>query len=72
MNLPAPIAKALAGHPAEKLTEALDGLRDRLQTHTTLYVNVAKWHAAKRKRAAGLGVYQNKTNPNSRTLLQIA
>ena len=36
---------ALAGHPGEKITEGLDGLRDRLQTYAKLGARFAKWRA---------------------------
>jgi len=38
-------AKALAGHPGEKVTEGLDGLRDRLQEYFQLGARFAKWRA---------------------------
>jgi fructose-bisphosphate aldolase, class I len=38
-------AKDLAGHPGEKITEGLDGLRDRLTTYAQLGARFAKWRA---------------------------
>ena len=38
-------AKELAGHPGEKATEGLDGLRDRLTQYTQLGARFAKWRA---------------------------
>jgi fructose-bisphosphate aldolase class I len=38
-------AKALAGHPGEKVTEGLDGLRDRLTEYSRLGARFAKWRA---------------------------
>lgn len=38
-------AKALAGHPGEKVTEGLDGLRDRLAEYYQLGARFAKWRA---------------------------
>jgi fructose-bisphosphate aldolase class I len=38
-------AKALAGFPGEKVTEGLDGLRERLQTYFALGARFAKWRA---------------------------
>ena len=38
-------AKELAGHPGEKVTEGLDGLRDRLQKYFPLGARFAKWRA---------------------------
>jgi fructose-bisphosphate aldolase class I len=38
-------AKDLAGHPGEKITEGLDGLRDRLTTYAHLGARFAKWRA---------------------------
>ena len=38
-------AKALAGHKGEKITEGLDGLRERLQTYSALGARFAKWRA---------------------------
>ena len=38
-------AKALAGHPAEKITEGLDGLRDRLAEYSRMGARFAKWRA---------------------------
>jgi fructose-bisphosphate aldolase class I len=38
-------AKELAGHPGEKVTEGLDGLRDRLQEYFQLGARFAKWRA---------------------------
>jgi fructose-bisphosphate aldolase, class I len=38
-------AKDLAGHPGEKITEGLDGLRDRLVPYYQLGARFAKWRA---------------------------
>lgn len=38
-------AKALAGFPGEKVTEGLDGLRDRLVEYKSLGAQFAKWRA---------------------------
>jgi len=38
-------AKDLAGHPGEKITEGLDGLRDRLAEYFRMGVRFAKWRA---------------------------
>jgi fructose-bisphosphate aldolase class I len=38
-------AKDLAGHPGEKVTEGLDGLRDRLQEYFQMGTRFAKWRA---------------------------
>ena len=38
-------AKDLAGHPGEKVTEGLDGLRDRLKEYYDLGARFAKWRA---------------------------
>ena len=38
-------AKDLAGHPGEKVTEGLDGLRDRLAEYKSLGAKFAKWRA---------------------------
>lgn len=38
-------AKKLAGHPEEKVTEGLDGLRERLQEYYSLGARFAKWRA---------------------------
>ncbi len=38
-------AKALAGHTGEKVTEGLDGLRERLQEYVSLGARFAKWRA---------------------------
>ena len=38
-------AKELAGHPGEKVTEGLDGLRDRLSEYYRLGARFAKWRA---------------------------
>ena len=38
-------AKDLAGHPGEKVTEGLDGLRDRLQEYLRMGARFAKWRA---------------------------
>jgi fructose-bisphosphate aldolase class I len=38
-------AKDLAGHPGEKVTEGLDGLRDRLGEYSRMGARFAKWRA---------------------------
>jgi fructose-bisphosphate aldolase class I len=38
-------AKAMAGHPGEKVTEGLDGLRDRLAEYADMGARFAKWRA---------------------------
>lgn len=38
-------AKELAGHPGEKITEGLDGLRERLAEYRELGARFAKWRA---------------------------
>ncbi len=38
-------AKDLAGYPGEKITEGLDGLRDRLEQYATIGLSFAKWRA---------------------------
>ncbi|MEO6607964.1 MAG: class I fructose-bisphosphate aldolase [Aestuariivirga sp.] len=38
-------AKDLAGRPGEKITEGLDGLRDRLKEYATMGARFAKWRA---------------------------
>jgi fructose-bisphosphate aldolase class I len=38
-------AKGLAGHPGEKVTEGLDGLRDRLAEYAQMGARFAKWRA---------------------------
>jgi fructose-bisphosphate aldolase class I len=38
-------AKELAGHPGEKITEGLDGLRDRLSEYSRMGARFAKWRA---------------------------
>jgi len=38
-------AKDLAGHPGEKITEGLDGLRDRLKEYFQMGARFAKWRA---------------------------
>ena len=38
-------AKPLAGHPGEKITEGLDGLRDRLAEYAQVGARFAKWRA---------------------------
>jgi fructose-bisphosphate aldolase class I len=38
-------AKDLAGHPGEKVSEGLDGLRDRLKAYVRLGARFAKWRA---------------------------
>src|SRR6266436_866482 len=38
-------AKDLAGHPGEKITEGLDGLRERLAEYYKLGARFAKWRA---------------------------
>ncbi len=39
-------AKALAGHPGEKITEGLDSLRERLSEYYAMGARFAKWRAA--------------------------
>lgn len=38
-------AKNMAGHPAEKITEGLDGLRERLSEYAKIGARFAKWRA---------------------------
>lgn len=38
-------AKDMAGHPGEKITEGLDGLRDRLKEYSDMGARFAKWRA---------------------------
>ena len=38
-------AKDMAGHPGEKITEGLDGLRDRLAEYSGMGARFAKWRA---------------------------
>jgi hypothetical protein len=38
-------AKDMAGHPGEKVTEGLDGLRDRLAGYAQMGARFAKWRA---------------------------
>jgi len=38
-------AKEMAGHPGEKITEGLDGLRDRLAEYSKMGARFAKWRA---------------------------
>jgi fructose-bisphosphate aldolase class I len=38
-------AKDMAGHPGEKVTEGLDGLRDRLKENAQMGLRFAKWRA---------------------------
>ena len=38
-------AKDMAGHPGEKVTEGLDGLRDRLKEYAQMGARFAKWRA---------------------------
>jgi fructose-bisphosphate aldolase class I len=38
-------AKQMAGHPGEKITEGLDGLRDRLKEYYIMGARFAKWRA---------------------------
>jgi fructose-bisphosphate aldolase class I len=38
-------AKDMAGHPGEKITEGLDGLRDRLAEYAQMNIRFAKWRA---------------------------
>src|SRR5208283_3218972 len=38
-------AKDMAGHPGEKVTEGLDGLRDRLAAYSKMGARFAKWRA---------------------------
>src|ERR1039458_9692446 len=46
-------AKAMAGHPGEKITEGLDGLRDRLAEYFQMGARFAKWRAVI---AIGVGI----------------
>jgi len=47
-------AKALAAFPGERITEGLDGLRERLQDYHSLGARFAKWRAVIAIDAAGL------------------
>ncbi|MEO6908023.1 MAG: class I fructose-bisphosphate aldolase, partial [Abditibacteriaceae bacterium] len=38
-------AKAMAGHPGEKVTDGLDGLRERLEEYFQMGARFAKWRA---------------------------
>ena len=38
-------AKSMAGHPGERITEGLDGLRDRLAGYAQMGAHFAKWRA---------------------------
>ncbi|MGA2447294.1 MAG: class I fructose-bisphosphate aldolase [Polyangiaceae bacterium] len=38
-------AKSMAGHPSERITEGLDGLRDRLAEYAMMGARFAKWRA---------------------------
>ncbi len=38
-------AKAMAAYPGEKITEGLDGLRDRLKEYVQMGARFAKWRA---------------------------
>lgn len=38
-------AKDMAGHPGEKITEGLDGLRERLAAYAQMGIRFAKWRA---------------------------
>ena len=38
-------ARDMAGHPGEKITEGLDGLRDRLAEYSQMGARFAKWRA---------------------------
>ena len=38
-------AKSMAGHPGERITEGLDGLRDRLTEYARMGAGFAKWRA---------------------------
>lgn len=46
-------AKDMAGHPGEKITEGLDGLRDRLKEYFQMGARFAKWRAVI---AIGVGI----------------
>src|SRR5271154_5618637 len=46
-------AKDMAGHPGEKITEGLDGLRERLAEYSRMGARFAKWRAVI---ALGLGL----------------
>jgi fructose-bisphosphate aldolase class I len=48
-------AKDLAGHPGEKITEGLDGLRERLQDYFAMGARFAKWRAVIGFGVSGLG-----------------
>ena len=56
-------AKALALHPGEKVTEGLDGLRDRLAEYRQLGARFAKWRAVieidERDIPSSLGIHAN-------------
>ncbi len=47
-------AKDMAGHPGEKITEGLDGLRDRLAEYFQMGARFAKWRAVI---AVGVGLH---------------
>ncbi len=47
-------AKDMAGHPGEKITEELDGLRDRLNQYSKMGLRFAKWRAVSVPVAAGI------------------
>ena len=40
-----PAQRTMAGHPGEKITEGLDGLRDRLAEYSQMGARFAKWRA---------------------------
>jgi fructose-bisphosphate aldolase class I len=48
-------AKDLAGHPGEKITEGLDGLRERLHDYFAMGARFAKWRAVISLGGIGLG-----------------
>ena len=60
-------AKDLAAHPSEKITEGLDGLRDRLKEYLQIDARFAKWRALVRSRhfVAGLGDMEGRADKSS-------
>jgi len=55
-------AKTLAGSPKEKITEGLDGLRDRLKEYYKLGARFTKWRAVykiSKKLPSGLSIHTN-------------
>ena len=60
----------LAGHPGEKITEGLDGLRDRLEAYARMGTRFAKWRAVI---ALGEGIpSQGCIDANAHTLARYA